>query len=129
MLPKNPKKLTLTLFFTLTLALTLASLSDAKSFASVERRDHTNLKRFIKKRAPFPDDNLGAIGAAAAPSISSTAADTAAVTSTAADTVTSAAAATSTAATTSTSTSDSVSSTVSPTLTLHVIYPTNTKDL
>lgn len=62
----NAQKLTITLFVYITLALTLSSPSDAKGFASdgASRRDHTNLKRIVKKRSPFPQaaNDAGILG-------------------------------------------------------------------
>ncbi|KAL0951433.1 hypothetical protein HGRIS_008124 [Hohenbuehelia grisea] len=57
----KPQKLTLTLVFYLTLALTLAGSSEAKSFAgsSLHNREHANLKRMFKKRAPLPQTAAG----------------------------------------------------------------------
>ncbi|KAI0048325.1 hypothetical protein FA95DRAFT_1079943 [Auriscalpium vulgare] len=51
----KPRKLALTLLFSVALALALAGTSEANGSA-VQRRDHTGLNRMIKKRTPFPAD-------------------------------------------------------------------------
>jgi hypothetical protein len=58
-----------TLFFCVALAFTLANVSAAKGPDSmnVNRRDHSNLTRLLKKRVPLPQGgpNLGALVGAA----------------------------------------------------------------
>ncbi|RDB28830.1 hypothetical protein Hypma_015698 [Hypsizygus marmoreus] len=49
---RKTQKVTLTLFVSIALVLALASSADAH----VQHRDHVNLKRLIKKRAPAPQD-------------------------------------------------------------------------
>ncbi|KAI0307686.1 hypothetical protein B0F90DRAFT_1813107 [Multifurca ochricompacta] len=71
------RKLAITLFFYVTILLFLAGTSSANGISpnSGRRRDHVNLKRMIKIRAPAPPvarqlslgDGLGAIGAGANP--------------------------------------------------------------
>lgn len=58
---KKPRALALTLVFYIALALALATGSDAKGYAPVpfHRRDHFNLNRLIRKRAPQPQDGGG----------------------------------------------------------------------
>jgi hypothetical protein len=61
---KKPRALALTLIFYIALALILATGSDAKGYAPVplHRRDHFNLNRLIRKRAPQPQDGGGLLG-------------------------------------------------------------------
>eukprot|EP00753_Platysulcus_tardus_P015257 PLAT4943.1.p1 GENE.PLAT4943.1~~PLAT4943.1.p1 ORF type:complete len:389 (+),score=-119.35 PLAT4943.1:155-1321(+) len=55
MFSTKPRKLTLTLFTYVALVLALSALSDAKGYAPVpQRRDHVDLNRMLKKRAPPP---------------------------------------------------------------------------
>ncbi|KAG5647582.1 hypothetical protein DXG03_008935 [Asterophora parasitica] len=66
MLFSNPRKFTLTLFVYSALLLALS----ASASAHIQQRDHANLKRLIKKRSPFPQDQppvpLGPVAGAGA---------------------------------------------------------------
>ncbi|KAF5385285.1 hypothetical protein D9615_001385 [Tricholomella constricta] len=81
----NPRKFTLTLFVYIALVLALS----ASSNAHIQQRGHANLKRLIKKRSPFPQDDglpLGPVAGAGAavptfPVSSSSATSTSSVTS------------------------------------------------
>jgi hypothetical protein len=62
MFTAKPTALALTLVFYIALALVLTTGSDAKGYAPVpvHRRDHLNLNRLIKKRAPQLPNDFGA---------------------------------------------------------------------
>ncbi|KAJ4485950.1 hypothetical protein J3R30DRAFT_3697370 [Lentinula aciculospora] len=99
------KKFTLTLLVYLVAIFAISSVVEAKGFDSINRRDHENLKRFIKKRATTIS---AAEGVGSEPSVTESAAGTAAST-------TSASSKTSSASITSASASSSVSSSTSAT--------------
>lgn len=111
MFASKPKSLTLTLFFYTALTIVLATGSEAKGYAPapIHRRDHTNLNRLIRKRAP--QDGLGGLvnGAGNDPP---KAGGTDAVTGSASQTTTSSSSSTST-STSSTSTDTQTSSSTS----------------
>jgi hypothetical protein len=113
MIALKPTKLTLTLFTYVALALLIASAAEATTAQDINRRDHAQLNRMLKKRSPSPQ-LVPVVGAAPDPATA-----TAASSTTNADTATSAAttssssssnAATTTSATSTTTTSSSSSS-------------------
>jgi hypothetical protein len=53
MLPPRPQRLVFTLVLYITLALTLASVTEARVDDNVLRRDHVVLNRLVKKRLPL----------------------------------------------------------------------------
>ncbi|EIN14049.1 hypothetical protein PUNSTDRAFT_140438 [Punctularia strigosozonata HHB-11173 SS5] len=79
MIALKPRKLTLTLVTYVALALLVAGVADAHAAQDLNRRDHTQLNRMLKKRAPAPQD--GAVIGAGSDPVSITSTGTSAATS------------------------------------------------
>ncbi|KAJ4002488.1 hypothetical protein F5050DRAFT_28280 [Lentinula boryana] len=103
------KKVTLTLLVYLVAVFAISSFVEAKSFDTINHRDHGNLKRLIKKRATTPVEGVGSEPSVteSAAAASTTSASSSSVSSTSAK---STAASTSASSTASSAASSSVSS-------------------